>query len=76
MTVPRRENKTEQQANIKFCFKLGKIPTRTYEMSKEVYGDDCLFRAQVFEWFARFRNDKRSKSENDVDEKGPSNIES
>lgn len=45
----------EQRANIKFCFKLGKTFTETHQMMKQVYGDDCLSRSRVHEWFKRFQ---------------------
>jgi len=44
----------EQKANIKFCFKLGKTFTETFKLLKKVYGDDCLSRTRVFEWYKRF----------------------
>jgi len=45
----------EQRANIKFCFKLGKTFTETHQMMKQVYGDDCLSRSRIHEWFKRFQ---------------------
>ena len=42
-----------QRANIKFCLKLGKTFTERLELMKQVYGDNCLFRARVHEWFKR-----------------------
>lgn len=71
LSAPRHENKTKHRANIKFCFKLGKTPTQTYEMSKQVYQDNCLSRARVFEWFVRFRNGKKDL-ENDKRQFGAS----
>ena len=44
----------EQRANIKFCFKLGKTFTETHQMMKKVYGDNCLSRRRIHEWFKRF----------------------
>jgi len=41
----------EQRVNIKFLTKLGKSATVTYNLLTEVYGDQCLSRTQVFEWF-------------------------
>ena len=29
--------------------------TETYDLLKIVYGDECLSRTQVFEWFKRFK---------------------
>ena len=45
----------EQRVNVKFCVKLGKSTTETYHLLKKVYGDECLSRTQVFEWFKRFK---------------------
>ena len=45
----------EQHGNVKFCVKLGKSTTETYDMLKKVYSDECLSRTQVFEWFKRFK---------------------
>jgi len=46
----------EQRTNIKFCFKLGKTAVETLEMMRQVYGDNCLSRAQIFRWHARFKS--------------------
>jgi hypothetical protein len=45
----------EQRVNIKFCVKLGKMPTDTYEILQTVYGDEALSCSSVFEWFKRFK---------------------
>ena len=44
-----------QRANIKFCLKLGKNFTERFGLMKQVYGDNCLFRDRVHEWFKRFK---------------------
>ena len=46
----------EQRFYVKFCVKLGKSATETYLLLKKVYGDECLSRTQVFEWFKRFKD--------------------
>jgi len=46
----------EQRANIKFSFKLGKTAAKTVELMRQVYGDNCLSRAQIFRWYARFKS--------------------
>ena len=38
----------EQRTNIKFCVKLGKTATETFNMLLEVYGDSCMSRTRVF----------------------------
>jgi len=45
----------EQHVNVKFCLKLGKSATETYDLLKKVYGDECLSRTQVFERLKRFK---------------------
>ncbi|GAB1867939.1 hypothetical protein CAJAP_09018 [Camponotus japonicus] len=55
----------EQRANIKFCFKLGKSGAETYETLKNVYGDECMSRAQVFRWFGRFRDGREDLADDD-----------
>ena len=44
----------EQRTNIKFCVKLGKTATETFNMLLEVYGDSCMSRTRVFEWHKQF----------------------
>ena len=46
----------EQRANITFCFKLGKTVAETVELMRQVYGDNCLSRAQLFRWYTRFKS--------------------
>jgi len=46
----------EQRANIKFCFKLGKTAAEAVELMRQVYRDNCLSRAQIFRWYARFKS--------------------
>jgi len=38
--------------------KLGKSARETHDLLKKVYGDECLFRIQVFEWFKRFKEER------------------
>jgi hypothetical protein len=45
----------KQRAVIKFCVKLKKTATETFEMLKSMYGEDCLSRTSVFEWHIRFK---------------------
>jgi hypothetical protein len=39
----------EQGAAIKYCVKLKKTATETFEMLKNVYGEECFSRTSVFE---------------------------
>ncbi|GFT92555.1 protein GVQW3 [Trichonephila clavipes] len=51
---------TNQRIGIKFCFKLGKTGTETYEMMKTAFGDEVMSRARVFEWLRRFKEGRQS----------------
>ncbi|GFV36691.1 protein GVQW3 [Trichonephila clavipes] len=51
---------TDQRICIKFCFKLGKTSTETYEMMKTAFGDEAMSRARVFEWFRPFKEGRQS----------------
>jgi hypothetical protein len=46
----------EQRMNVKFCVKLAKTPTKTYEMLQTVHSDEALSRSSVFERFKRFED--------------------
>jgi len=50
----------EQRAAIKFCVKLEKSATETFAMSEKAFGDECLLRARIFEWYKRFKTDRES----------------
>ena len=47
----------EQRANLKFYFKTF---TETHQMTKQVYGDDCLSRSRIHEWFKRFQEGREA----------------
>ena len=50
----------EQRVNLKFLVKLGKNATECFQMLKNVYGDECLSRTQVFLWHKRFLEGRES----------------
>ncbi len=50
----------EQCTAIKFCLKLEMNHAGTYKMMKTAYGDACLTRWNIFEWFGRFWEDRES----------------
>ena len=45
---------------IKFNAKLGKSETTTFKSMQQVYGDNCMGRTQVFEWYKRFVDGRES----------------
>jgi len=50
----------EQRICIKFCFKLGKTFTETFQMLQQAYGEDCLNRTQCHEWYQHFKSGRMS----------------
>jgi hypothetical protein len=46
----------EQEVDIKFCGKLGKTPTETYEMLQTDYDDKTL---SIFELFKQFKDSRK-----------------
>jgi hypothetical protein len=44
----------EQRAAIKFCVKLKKTATETFDVLKIAYGVECLSRTSVSEWHKRY----------------------
>ncbi|XP_054744377.1 protein GVQW3-like [Anastrepha obliqua] len=55
----------EQKANIKFCVKLGKTFSETYELMQKVYGDDCSARLNVYNWLKRFKTGREDLNDDD-----------
>ena len=45
---------------VKFCFKLGKTFTKTFQMLQQAYGEDCLRRTQCHELYQRFKSGRTS----------------
>ena len=45
---------TEQRICIKYCFKIGKPATETYQLLQQAYDEGAMGRTQVFDWFRRF----------------------
>ena len=50
----------EQRVCVKFCFKLGKTFTETFQMLQQAYGKDCLSRTQRHEWYQSFKSGRTS----------------
>ena len=55
-----RDDTLEERYAIKFCFKLGKKDTETYEMLQTAFRPSCMNRASVFEWHKRFKEGRES----------------
>ena len=60
-----REDTLEERYVMKFCFKLGKNVTETYWMLQTAFWPSCMNRASVFEWHNRFKEGRRSVSDDE-----------
>jgi hypothetical protein len=63
----------EQSICIKFCFKIGKTATETYQLLQQAFGEDAMGRTQVFYWFPRFK-DRRTSIESNLHSGRPSTL--
>ena len=54
------EDTLEEWYARKFCFKLAKNATETYEMLQTAFGASCMKQASVFEWHKRFKEGRES----------------
>ena len=54
------EDTFEELYAIKFCFKLEKNATETYEMLQTTFLPSCMSQASVFEWHKRFKECRES----------------
>ena len=57
--------KSGQQVNIKFLVKLKKSATETFQLLTEVYSEDCMAHAHMFEWHKRFSEGRESLKDDD-----------
>jgi len=55
----------EQRVCIKFCVRLGKTGSDTFEMLNMAFGDSCMSRSRTFEWSGRFKNGRNSTAKDD-----------
>jgi hypothetical protein len=53
----------EQHVCNKFCWKLGKTTTETYEMPQQAFGETALSRSKTSEWYSRFKNGRTSSDD-------------
>jgi len=57
----------EQRWYIKFCHKLGKTATETYQIVLMTYGNEIISHARISEWFKRLKEGRQivEKDEHD-----------
>jgi transposase len=55
---------TEQRYAIKFMQKEGETFTNAYTRLRAVYGEQCMSRSRVYDWFKRFKDGRTSTDNN------------
>jgi transposase len=50
----------EQRNWVKFCVKIGKSVTETFEMLKIAFGEKAMCRTQMYEWWKRLKEGSTS----------------
>src|SRR5215510_11789421 len=50
----------EQRICVKFCVKVGKSVTETFEMLKIAFREEAMCRTQTYEWWKRFKEGRTS----------------
>ncbi|XP_035212173.1 protein GVQW3-like [Stegodyphus dumicola] len=50
----------EQRVSSKFCVKLRKTPSETWNIIKKAYASEALSKSRGFEWHKRFRESRDS----------------
>ena len=50
----------EQRICVKFCVKIGKSVTETFEMLKIAFGEEAMCITQTYEWWKRFKGGRTS----------------
>jgi hypothetical protein len=49
---------------IKFCFKIGKTATETYQLLQQAFSEDAMGGTHVCGWFRRFKEGRASVESN------------
>jgi len=56
----------EQRICAKFCFKLGKTFTETFQMLQQAYGEYCMSRMPCHEWYQCYKSGRMSIEGNPI----------
>ena len=62
MADPTIQQLKKQRVYVKFCFKPWKTFVETFELLKQVYGEEYMSRTQCNEWFKSFKECRTSGS--------------
>ena len=59
------ESRSEKRVVIKFLVGEGEKASKVLERLQTVYGEHCLLKSQVYEWYQRFRDGRTSISDDE-----------
>ena len=45
---------------IKFCFQLGKTSSETIQMMQKAFGNECMSKTRIKEWYNHFKGGRTS----------------
>ena len=52
--------KQDQRTCIKFCFQLGKTSSETIQMMQKAFGNECMSKKRIKEWYDRLKGGRTS----------------
>ena len=52
--------KQDQRICIKFCFQLGKTSLEIIQMMQKAFGNECMSKTRIKEWYNRFKGSRTS----------------
>ena len=52
--------KQDHRICIKFCFQLGKTSSETIQMMQKAFGNECMSKTRIKEWYNRFKGGRIS----------------
>ena len=52
--------KQDQRICIKFCFQVGKSSSETIQMIQKAFGNECMSKIRIKEWYNRFKGSRTS----------------
>ena len=52
--------KQDKRICIKFFFRLGETSTETIQMIQKAYGNECMSKTRIKEWYNRFKEGRTS----------------
>ena len=52
--------KQDQRICTKFCFQLGRTSSETMQMMQKAFGNECMSKTRIKEWYNRFKGGRTS----------------